>query len=566
MRYLFGDCELDVARRNLTRNGESVAIEPQVFDLLVLLLGGRERVVTKGEIFEEIWDGRAVADGILTTRMRSLRRAIDPKDGPSYIRTLQRVGYCFDSPVSVIEDQTKIVGVPPDMPVQADARLVAAARPAQTPAKKDKGRSGKPSIAILPLDNMSSDPEQDYFSDGITEDIITELSKFPELSVMARNSSFAFRGQGLPIKEISNRLGARYIVEGSVRRSANRARITVQLIDADVDSHVWAERYDREIEDIFAVQDEVTRAIVTALVPNVGKNERERALRKLPENLDAWENYHRGMAHFYAFNDEKLDIAMGFLEKAIDLDPTFADAHAGLSYICSVAGIIWDPGPELDAICDRARKLAKRAVDLDDQAPLGWVAFARSRLLTGNHKEAVSAARLAIELNPNFALGHYILGQSSWHFGQPQEAVQSLDKALELSPLDWLNGPAMGGKACALAMLGRYEDAIFWSSKAQLEDPGGNLSFLGEICALGHLEQKELAAIAIGRANCAVENSTHENSVTLNYVDRAVPIAESAAKVHFFDGLRKAGVPDGLSILDPDNYVVIGSAVYDSKS
>ena len=212
---------------------------------------------------------------------------------------------------------------------------VAAERPlvaATSPTTEALPLPDKPSIAVLPFTNMSGDPEQEYFADGIAEDIITELSKFKTLFVIARNSSFAFKGQALDVKQISSKFGVRYVIEGSVRRAGNRVRITAQLIDAAEDNHIWARRYDRDLEDIFAVQDEVTFAIVTAIEPQLAVSERKRALRKPPESLDAWESYQRGLWHTFQYKPEDRDTTLGFFHRAVELDPTFASAYAGLGY------------------------------------------------------------------------------------------------------------------------------------------------------------------------------------------------------------------------------------------
>ena len=226
----------------------------------------------------------------------------------------------------------------------------------------------KPSIAILPFDNMSSDPEQVFFAEGIAEDIITELSKFHSLFVIARNSSFAFKGQALEVGEVGRRLGVRYVVEGSVRRAGNRVRITAQLIDAVDDTHLWAERYDRDLEDIFAVQDDVTHAIVTTIEPHLADTERQRARRKPPDSLDAWASYQRALWHLYQYSAEDGAQGLAFMERAIELDPGFAAAHAGLAYALYYHVLLGFSG-DREHDLDRALEEGKRAVMLDTGDP-----------------------------------------------------------------------------------------------------------------------------------------------------------------------------------------------------
>jgi adenylate cyclase len=237
----------------------------------------------------------------------------------------------------------------------------------------------KPSIAVLPLINMSNDPDQDFLADGIAEDIITSLSKFGSLFVIARNSSFSFKGQQLEVKKIGKRLGVRYVVEGSVRRAGNRVRISAQLVDAIEDQHIWAERYDRDLEDIFAVQDEVTLAIVQAIEPRLISSEQQRALRKPPENLDAWENFQRGMWHLLKYSPQECQAAYSFLQRAIILDPNFAAAHACLGYahcLRVLHDISADPAEDIELALEAGRKAAR----LDEHEAYAYLTIGRAKI------------------------------------------------------------------------------------------------------------------------------------------------------------------------------------------
>ncbi len=395
----------------------------------------------------------------------------------------------------------------------------------------------KPSIAVLPFTNMSGDPEQEYFADGITEDIITELSKFHSLFVIARNSSFAFKGQALEIKQIGEKLGVRYVVEGSVRRAGNRVRVTAQLIDATDDAHLWAERYDRDLEDIFAVQDEVTTAIVTAIEPQLGTSERRRALRKPPESLDAWENYQRGLWHTYQYRPDNREDALGFYRRSIELDPTFSSPHAGIAftvYANLIQGASVDRDGDLQLVYDEART----AVRLDEHDPFAWSIMTRSHIVRGEHDEAISAADKAISLNPNFAAAHFGRGHALWHAGRPQEAVASHNEAMRLSPNDPMNWAYMASKAIALLMMEEYDEAIVWSQMSQRQANARIFSHLAEISALGHLDRDAEAQDAIKRAQRT------KADVSISYVDEALPITDQACRALFHDGLRKAGLPD----------------------
>ncbi len=400
-----------------------------------------------------------------------------------------------------------------------------------------KPASDKPSIAILPFTNMSGDLEQEYFSDGITEDLITELSKFRSLFVISRNSAFAFKGLSISVREISRKLGVRYIVEGSVRRAANRLRITAQLIDAMEDAHLWAERYDRELADIFDVQDQVVRAIVSEIEPKLLSSERSRALRKPPESLDAWENYQRGLWHWYKYNPKDRETVISFFERAIAIDPGFAPAHAGLaSGLCLY--ILLGASPDIDADLERAYEAAELAIRLDEHDPFAHLAMYRVCIAKSKHEMAMRAAENAIRLNPNLAMAHFGRGHALWHAGRAREAIASLDEAMRLGPHDPAMTSWQAAKAIALALSGELDGAIEWSRRAQEHPNVAIFSHVGEICALGLLGRSAEAADAIARARKAMPN------VSIGHLDKVLPITHGPSRAIFLSGLRKAGLPE----------------------
>ena len=402
---------------------------------------------------------------------------------------------------------------------------------------RPKAGAEKPSIAVLPFANMSGDAEQEYFSDGITEDLITELSKFRSLFVISRNSSFAFKGRSVTVKEISRKLGVRYIVEGSVRRAANRLRVTTQLIDVADDAHLWAERYDRQLADIFEVQDEVVHAIVTAIEPKLLSRERNRALRKPPENLDAWESYQRGLWHTFQYGPEDRDRTLAFFLRAIELDPTFAPAYAGLGYALYVYMIL-GVSPNRQEDIDRALEAGKTAVRLDEADPFGWVALSRAHLLRSEHEAAIAASDTAITLNPNFSLAHFGRAHALWHAGRPGDAIASHDEALRLSPLDPMIWAYLASKAIALVLLGRFEEAVALSQRSQQQANSAIFSHLAEISALGHLGRGADAREAMSRAR------KKKPDLSIAYVDQTLPITDPRCREVFLEGLRMAGVPE----------------------
>jgi TolB-like protein len=302
LRYLFEDCILDTDRRELHRGAEVVSIAPQVLDLLAYLISNRERVVSKDDLIAAIWDGRAISDAALTTRLKVVRTAIgDTGEAQRLIKTLPRRGFRFVG--TVREEVTAAATIPVE---QARPVLVL---------------PDKPSIAVLPFSNLSSDVEQEYFTDGVVEEIITALSRMRWLFVIARNSSFAYKGRSVDVKQVGRELGVRYVLEGSVRQAASRVRITGQLIDAATSAHLWADRFDGTLDDIFDLQDQVTASVVGAMAPKLEQAEIERARRKPTENLDAYDYFLRGMASTHQLSPDGITRAQKAFAQAVDISP-----------------------------------------------------------------------------------------------------------------------------------------------------------------------------------------------------------------------------------------------------
>ena len=281
MTYAFGTYALDPESLELTNGGEVVEVEPQVFSLLVCLIENRDRVVSKDELIEMVWDGRIVSDGTLNTRINAARKAVgDDGKSQAVIKTFPRRGFRWVAEVGE-EDSASI------NPVSI---------------------ADKPSIAVLPFENLSNDPEQEFFSDGIAEDIITALSRLRWLSVIARNTTFTYKGQAVDVQMVAQDLGVRYVLEGSIRKAGNRVRISAQLVEGDTGNHLWAQRFDRELEDIFAVQDEITETVAGTVQSEVNLTEQRRVKAKPPESLDAWENYQHGISYLNPYFPSSPDI------------------------------------------------------------------------------------------------------------------------------------------------------------------------------------------------------------------------------------------------------------------
>jgi adenylate cyclase len=321
------------------------------------------------------------------------------------------------------------------------------------------GFEGRPAIAVLAFDNLSGDQDQEYFIDGIAEDILTRLAMWRWCPVIARNSSFAFKGKAADIRRVGQELGARYVLEGSVRRTEHRVRIVSQLIDAETGHHVWADRYDRGLDDIFAVQDEIVDKITGALAPAVGQAETKRASTKTPANLDAWESYHGGIWHWSRATREDLTAARDFLTRAIELDPGFALPHSVLAIVATFE-VLFSVSPNPSNSFQEALREARLATDLDPMDPLAHVGLCQASVFVARHDEAIAAGRTAVELNPSLAIAHHVLGVALFFDGQGAEAAESILRGIRLSPRDVLLPYQFMGLGVAYLTARNYEAAV----------------------------------------------------------------------------------------------------------
>jgi adenylate cyclase len=411
--------------------------------------------------------------------------------------------------------------------------------------KPDEGRPAlplpeKPSIAVLPFLNMSGDPEQDYFADGMVEEIITALSRFRQLFVIARNSSFTYKGRAVDVKQVGRELGVRYVLEGSVRRAANRVRITGQLIDTSTGAHIWADRFDGALEDIFELQDRIAETVVGALAPKLEQAEIERAKRKSPTSLDAYDCFLRGMSSHYEFTvRDQADAAQSLFYRAIELDPGFAPAYAMAAYCCMMRKSSgWSVDPEHDAA--EAVRLGRRAVALgkDDAhvlancgTPLAWM----------GHDLDTGAALMerALALNQNLAGAWFHNGWLKIWLGEPDAAIRSLEHAMRLSPLDPNMPRIQNAIAHAHFYLGRYDEASSWAAKVvgTLSDYQDGLRITAASNALaGRLELARQAVERLRQLDPALRISVLR--------ERRGPYRRPEDIARYEDAMRKAGMPE----------------------
>jgi adenylate cyclase len=530
--FQFEGYTLDITRNSLRAADREVALRRKSFELLRYLVENPDRLVTKEELLKAIWPNVAVTDESLTQCVSEVRQAIGDSR-QTIIATVPRRGYRFAAPVARVAAST---GAPAEGPVRAP------------PAQSDSGlqwRSpllDRPSVAVLPFANLNGDPQQDYLSDGMTEDIITELSRFSELLVIARNSSFQYKGKAVDIRQVGRELNARYVLEGSVRRSGERIRIGAQLIDAETGAHRWAERYDRELQDVFAVQDEVVRAIVTTLVVHVNRAEIDRALLKPPAAWAAYECYLRGaealLLHMHRRTKASLHDARRLLEQCLAIDPDYARAAATLSQTHVHAYVEpFDGDYHNSAALDRALELAKTAVHLDLRLPQAHAQLGYVLIFTGQHEAAIAEFERAFALNPNFIDNRF--ASVLIYSGEPARAIKVLEANSRLDPFQL---PAFSPGLMGLAnyMLNRYGEAVRWlrectSCLPNIQTP--HLWLAAAYAQLGQLEEARAEAAEVLRINPGFTIEEYKRYNFMVYKD-------PKDAEHRLDGLRKAGLPE----------------------
>lgn len=517
---------LDAERRELTRGSELVAIGPKVFDLLVYLLKNRERVVSKDELLDKVWGGRSVSESTLTSHINAVRKAVgDSGEEQRLIKTVARKGMRFVG--SVREAQISGGDAP---------NTGAAGQHEQLPPAL--ALPDRPSIAVLPFLNLSGDPEQAYFADGVVEDIISALSRISWLFVIARNSSFTYKGRAVDVKQVGRELGVGYVLEGSVRRADNRARITGQLIDAVTGAHLWAERFEGTLDDIFELQDQVAASVVGAIAPKLERAEIERARRKPTESLNAYDNYLRGMAHLHQGTREAINDALPLFRKAIDIDPDFASAY-GMAAWChfwrKINGWMNDRPQE---VVEGAR-LARRAVELgqNDAVALTRGGHALGHF-GGDLDSCIALLDRALVLNPNLAAAWFLAGFLRAERGDPDDAVEHIARAIRLSPLDPEMFRMQAGMALAHLFAGRFDAASSWAEKSFRDFP--SFLMVSGIIAASH-------ALA-GRTDDARQAMRHlrqlDPTLRVSSLGEWLPIRRPQHLAIFADGLRKAGLPE----------------------
>jgi TolB-like protein/Tfp pilus assembly protein PilF len=397
--------------------------------------------------------------------------------------------------------------------------------------------AGKPSIAVLPFDNLSGDPEQEYFSDGITEDIITALSHIRQFFVIARNTTFTYKGQAVDVQAVARELGVRYVLEGSVRKAGNRVRITAQLIDGETGSHLWAERYDRDLEDIFEVQDEITRTVVGTLGPELSRAEQERSRHKAPENMNAWDFYQRGLWHLWRFEKNDNAEARALLQRATEIDPSLSPAFAALAFTHIqdfFMGFTDNPAAAIEGATQRA----EQALKLDGREATAYTTRGQANLIRRDHPAARNDLNAALNIDPSYALAHMTMGMSYTYCNQLDDAIPYFDDAERLSPKDPMLWVSLMGRALAFLIEGEFEDADAVGKRA-IGVPNAplvpRLIHAAALGQLGHIEEAQAEIDVMLKIN---------PGFCVSFVDRILPTYEEKVRNVILDGLRKAGVSE----------------------
>jgi TolB-like protein/tetratricopeptide (TPR) repeat protein len=520
--YLFGPFRLLTAQRILLDGSRPIRLGSRAMDILVVLLERAGELVSNRELRDAVWPDTVVVEQNLAVNMAALRRALgDGQSGNRYIVNNPGRGYRFVAPVTL------------DVGPQGSAVQLEAVVPSSILPMPDK-----PSIAVLAFQNMSGDPEQEYFADGVVEELITELSRFHGLFVIARNSSFAYKGRAVDVKQVGRELGVRYVLEGSVRKAGSRLRITGQLIDASSGVHLWADRFEGGLENIFDLQDQVTKSVLGAITPKMEQAEIERAKRKPTDSLDAYDYFLQGMASVYKWTREAHNEALRLFYRAIELDPGFASAHG-------IAAMCYTHRKANDWMIDRVHeigetaRLTRRAVELgrDDAFALTSAGQALAYVL-GDAEGAAALLDRALALNPNLAIAWYSSGSIRRWLGQHELAIEHLVRAMRLSPLDQFMHLMQSGVAHGHFFVGRYDEASVWAAKALRENPillsAGRIAAASHALA-GHLEPAQQALARMREIDPALRIHNLKDVLGPYRQEDLARLAE---------GLRKAGLAE----------------------
>jgi TolB-like protein/DNA-binding winged helix-turn-helix (wHTH) protein/tetratricopeptide (TPR) repeat protein len=553
--FQVGDWRIEPDTGRMRCGETEVKLEPKVMTVLLSLANQAGKVVTREQLEATAWAGVIVGYDSLASTIIKLRKAFeDDSKNPRFIETVPKKGYRLIAPVKALRPEPvhseAADPVPPGTVKSTRVRplLLAAVIlvfvmvsavllfPESEPGDSDSGDTAAvdtPTVAVLPFKNISNDTEQDYFSDGITGDLITDLSKLSGLSVIARNSVFSYKGTDVDVRKVGKELGARYIIEGSVRKAGNQVRISARLIDTRNGFNLWADRFDSPLDDIFAMQDEVTAKIVASLKVKLTDSERVYLARNYTNSIEAYDNFLRGWQHLWKFSKDGNQQAREYYLRAIELDKTFARAYANLA-ITHAYDYLNGWSETAEQSLELANEFARKAIEIDDRLPQVHWAMGLTYIFSRNYNKALEHAEKALELDPNFADGYGILATALNYAARPKEALQVMQKAMRLNP----RHPFVYKVICGEIYfnLHDYPNAIDYFEQALERNPEAQEARLWLAAAYGHLGKSEEATWQLDH----VHNAGAE--LSLDYIEKVVPFKDPSMRKHLIDGLYNAGL------------------------
>ncbi|HVZ98738.1 MAG TPA: winged helix-turn-helix domain-containing protein [Caulobacterales bacterium] len=521
MIYEFGEFQLDRAKVELRAGGRAIALEPQVFALLLLLVEHADRVVSKDEIIEKIWDGRIVSDAAVASRVKSARQAVgDDGEAQALIRTVRGHGFRFVGEVRLRQD--------------APARIEVTAAPAPSPILRPQAPTlDRPSIAVLPFRRVGHDMHFGV-ADALPDDIITELSRLRWLFVIARGSSFRFRDDEAEISRVRDALSVRYCLSGSVEIFNSQMMVSVELSDTETRGVIWSDRFRGDVSDVHEVREEIAAAVIGALEMHIPLNEAQRARLKAPDHLDAWAAYHLGLHHMYRFTKEDNARATGYFERAAALEPTFARAYAGLSFT-HFQNAFLRYSPDIRQETNLAHAFAEQALEHDPLDAFGSFTMGRSRLLHGDLDGCREWLLRATTLSPNFAQAKYSKAWTEAMLGSIRDSRSDIDTALALSPLDPLRYAMLSVRAFSHIVAGEFRQAAEWADRSA-HSPGAHV-LIEMIAVFAHgLDGNDVAAQAWARSARARQS----NLSSADFL-RAFPFRDAQVRRLIIDTLARYG-------------------------
>lgn len=522
MNYEFGDFRIDLSRQELSRSGIAVEVEPKVLKLIELLIENRGRLVSKRELLDAIWDGRAVSDAALSTCIKSARRAVDDSGSEqSVIKTVHRKGFRW---VAAVRTVAQVVSTPAGSDLDAEEQLWTES-------------ATRPSIAILPFDAVGGSGEASVLSEAIPHELIATIARLRWIKVIARGSSFQFCSETRDLEDIRRRLGVRYCLTGSVEVLGSNVLVSVVLSDTEDGGVIWADRFRASMDDIHEVRETIIAQVIFAVEMQIPLSEATKARLRCPENIDAWATYHLGLQSLYRFDEKENDRAVAMFRRAIELEPGFARAHAGLSFAHFKTAFM-HYSSDRGAAVNAAQGAAERAIELDPMDPFANFNMGRSMWLTGDLEAAKSWLTRSTSLSPNFAQGIYARAWTETVSGSNGVGMRLSDEARILSPIDPLLYAMLGTRALALAAAGRDGEAAAYAEQAA-NAPGAH-----ELIAMIAVFTNEIAGNRTAAARWAQRVRETRSDMTQEHFFRSFPFTNRATRGRFAAAFRQHDFPD----------------------